>query len=106
MPPRELLAGQLAMTERRDEVLTVLKEELKIIPDYTPLRKHGARLLLESGDSELHRLLARVYEQFDEPVLATQIYRNLLVNGGLNREEAAWVRAESGGSWLRFSSVR
>lgn len=108
MPARELLAVTLAAAGRRDEALTVLEEGLQIVPDYTPLRKQAADLLLAGGDPagaakiligpglprvatdpELHRLLARVYEQLGEPFLAAQTYRNLLVNAP--RDGALWV---------------
>jgi len=108
MPARELLAGQLAEAGRRDEALAVLEEGLRIVPDYTPLRKEGARLLLAGGDPagaakiligpglprvtadpELHKLLANAYEQLGEPFLAAQTYRNLLVNAP--HDGSLWV---------------
>ena len=108
MPARELLAGQLAEAGRRDQALAVLEEGLRIVPDYTPLRRQGGRLLLEGGDPggaaklligpglprvaadpELHRLLAEAYQQLGEPFLAAQTYRNLLVNDP--RAGSLWV---------------
>lgn len=103
LPARELLADQYEMAGRTEEALTLLQKGLAIAPDYTPLRKRMARLLLDRGDAvgatkalvgsglpkveddpELHQILAGIYRQLGENFLAAQTYRNLLTHDPRN----------------------
>lgn len=98
LPARTLLAEIQAQEGKSGEAMFLLAEGLEIAPDYSPFKKHYARLLLDQGDAaaaaqvllnkglptveedpEIHVILASVYQRLGEHFLAAQTYRNLLV---------------------------
>lgn len=98
LPARELLVKILRKEGKNGEAMFLLAEGLEIAPDYITFKKSYARLLMDQGDydaatkvmlngglptvtddPEAHVLLASLYQRLDEPFLAAQTYRNLLV---------------------------
>lgn len=98
LPARELLVKILGKKGKNGEAMFLLAEGLEIAPDYPAFKKGYARLLVEQGDydaatkvilngglpaveddPEAHVILASLYQRLDEPFLAAQTYRNLLV---------------------------
>jgi Tfp pilus assembly protein PilF/cytoskeletal protein RodZ len=98
LPARELLVKILSKSGKNGEAMFLLAEGLEIAPDYPVFKKAYARLLVEQGDydaatkvmlngglptveddPEAHVVLASLYQRLDEPFLAAQTYRNLLV---------------------------
>ena len=98
LPARELLIEILDKDGKAGEVMFLLAEGLEIAPDYTVFKKSYAMLLVDQGDydaaakvmlydglptveedPEAHVVLAHLYQRLDEPFLAAQTYRNLLV---------------------------
>lgn len=98
LPARESLVEILGKEGKTGEAMFLLAEGLEIAPDYLGFKKKYARLLVEQGDydtatkvmlkgglptveddPEAHVILASLYQRLEEPFLAAQTYRNLLV---------------------------
>jgi tetratricopeptide (TPR) repeat protein len=98
LPARELLVRIFEKGGKTGEAMYLLAEGLEIAPDYIGFKKNYARLLSAQGDydaatkvmlnggmptveedPEAHVVLASLYQRLDEPFLAAQTYRNLLV---------------------------
>jgi MSHA biogenesis protein MshN len=98
LPARELLVETLDRDGKSGEAMFLLAEGLEIAPDYIGFKKKYARMLVDQGDydaatkvmlngglptveadPEAHVVLATLYQRLDEPFLAAQTYRNLLV---------------------------
>ncbi len=98
LPARELLVKILSQKGKNGEAMYLLAEGLEIAPDYMAFKKRYARLLMDQSDydaatkvmlngglpsveddPEAHVVLASLYQRLEEPFLAAQTYRNLLV---------------------------
>ncbi len=98
LPAREMLVKIFEKGGKNGEAMYLLAEGLEIAPDYIVFKKSYARLLSAQGDydaatkvmlngglpaveedPEAHVILASLYQRLDEPFLAAQTYRNLLV---------------------------
>jgi len=113
LPARELLVDIHEMSGHTGQAMQLLAAGLEIAPDYMPLKKRYVRLLIDQGDlatavtvlqqsglpaivddPEAHVLLASLYQRLDEPFLAAQTYRNLLV-----------VWPQTGAFWVGLGSA-
>lgn len=113
LPARDLLVDTLSREGKVGEAMFLLAEGLEIAPDYIIFKKKYARLLMDQGDydaatkvmlddglpsvnddPDAHVLLASLYQHLEEPFLAAQTYRNLLV---------AWP--QTGAFWVGLGSA-
>jgi MSHA biogenesis protein MshN len=113
LPAREMLVEILGKQGKSGEAMFLLAEGLEIAPDYMAFKKKYTRLLMDQGDydaavkvmlnvglptveddPEAHVILATLYQRLDEPFLAAQTYRNLLI---------AWP--QTGAFWVGLGSA-
>jgi MSHA biogenesis protein MshN len=113
LPARDLLIEIYSKAGKVGEAMFLLAEGLEIAPDYIVFKKKYARMLSDQGDyatatevmlkgglpsvdtdPEAHVVLASLYQRLEEPFLAAQTYRNLLV-----------VWPQTGAFWVGLGSA-